>query len=140
MLSSEALPEIALRATAAARRFRIFLVVGAIGLTVNQAVLYFLVAETGVRVAAASPFAIAGSMIVTFLLNEHWTWRDRGSGAIWRRASMYGVINSGGLIINWLVLVTLTHFGLNYLLANVIGAGVAAIWNFGLNHALTWRR
>ncbi len=53
---------------------------------------------------------------------------------------MYGVINSGGLIINWLVLVTLTHLGLNYLLANVIGAGVAAIWNFGLNHALTWRR
>lgn len=140
MLSSEALPEIALRASAAARRFRIFLVVGAIGLAVNQGLLYLLVAETGARVAIASPFAIAGSMIVTFFLNENWTWRDRSGGGIWRRASMYGVINSGGLIINWLVLVSLTHFGLNYLLANVIGAGIAAIWNFGLNHALTWRR
>ena len=140
MLSSEALPEVALRATAAARRFRIFLVVGAIGLAVNQGLLYLLVAETSVKVATASPFAIAGSMIVTFLLNEHWTWRDRGDGAIWRRAGMYGVINSGGLIINWLVLVTLTHFGLNYLLANVVGAATAAVWNFGLNHALTWRR
>jgi len=140
MLTSEALLDIALRAAAAARRFRIFLVVGAIGLAVNQGLLYALVAETHARVATASPFAIAGSMIVTFLLNEHWTWRDRGNGAVWRRAGMYGVINSGGLIINWLVLVTLTHFGLNYLLANVVGAGIAAIWNFGLNHALTWRR
>ncbi|MCA9880428.1 MAG: GtrA family protein, partial [Thermomicrobiales bacterium] len=72
MLSSEALPEIALRATAVARRFRIFLVVGAIGLAINQALLYLLVAEAGLRVAGASPFAIVGSMIVTFLLNEHW--------------------------------------------------------------------
>lgn len=140
MLSSKALPESVLRAAALARRFRIFLVVGALGLAVNQGLLYLLVAETGLRPAAASPFAILGSMVVTFLLNEHWTWRDRGEGAVWRRAAMYGVINSGGLIINWLVLVTLTHFGMNYLLANVIGAGIAAIWNFGLNHALTWRQ
>ena len=140
MLSSKALPESVLRAAALTRRFRIFLVVGALGLAVNQGLLYLLVAETGLRPAAASPFAILGSMVVTFLLNEHWTWRDRGEGAVWRRAAMYGVINSGGLIINWLALVTLTHFGMNYLLANVIGAGIAAIWNFGLNHALTWRQ
>ena len=26
------------------------------------------------------------------------------------------------------------------LLANLVGAGLAAIWNFGLNNAITWRK
>jgi dolichol-phosphate mannosyltransferase len=91
-------------------------------------------------VFAASPLAIVASMLVTFVLNEHWTWRDRGQGRILHRALLYGSINSGGLIINWIFLVSLERLGMNYLLANLIGAGVAALWNFSLNHAVTWRR
>jgi putative flippase GtrA len=29
---------------------------------------------------------------------------------------------------------------MHYLLANLVGAGVAAVWNFLLNNAITWRR
>ena len=46
----------------------------------------------------------------------------------------------GGLLINWLTLVSLDRMGLDYLIANLVGAGIAAVWNFSLNHALTWRR
>jgi putative flippase GtrA len=53
---------------------------------------------------------------------------------------LYGSINSVGLLINWFTLVSLERMGLNYLIANLIGAGIAAIWNFSLNHALTWRQ
>ncbi len=28
---------------------------------------------------------------------------------------------------------------MHYLLANLVGAGIAAVWNFGLNHVITWR-
>ena len=55
------------------------------------------------------------------------------------RAMLYGSINSGGLLINWLILISLERMGLNYLVANLIGAAVAAVWNFSLNNALTWR-
>ncbi len=140
MLSSEELPGLLHRAAAVVRRFQKFLLVGAIGLAVNQGALFALVGMADRPVVAASPVAIILSMFVTFILNERWTWHDRGEGRILRRALMYGTINSGGLVINWALLVFLERGGVNYLLANLVGAGVAAIWNFGLNHSFTWRR
>ena len=140
MLSTESLPRPVARAAAISHRFQKFLLVGAIGLAVNQGVLYVLVSLAGTAVAMASPVAILLSMLVTFSLNERWTWHDRGSGPILHRAVLYGSINSGGLLINWAVLVSLERMGLDYLLANLVGAGIAAIWNFSLNHALTWRK
>jgi putative flippase GtrA len=140
MLSSEGLPRPVIRPATITRRFQKFLLVGVIGLGVNQGVLFALVDRTGLAVALASPIAILLSMIVTFALNERWTWNDRGKGRVLHRAMLYGSINSGGLLINWLTLVSLHRIGLDYLIANLIGAGIAAIWNFSLNHALTWRR
>jgi putative flippase GtrA len=140
MLSSEGLPRPVIRSATVTRRFQKFLLVGAVGLGVNQGVLFALVDRTGLAVALASPIAILLSMIVTFALNERWTWNDRGQGRVLHRAMLYGSINSGGLLINWLTLVSLHRIGLDYLIANLIGAGIAAIWNFSLNHALTWRR
>jgi dolichol-phosphate mannosyltransferase len=140
MLSSEGLSRPVVRPATITRRFQKFLLVGAIGLAVNQGALFALVDQAGLAVAMASPIAIFLSMIVTFSLNERWTWQDRGHGRILHRALLYGSINSGGLLINWLTLVSLEQIGLNYLVANLVGAGIAAVWNFSLNHSLTWRR
>jgi putative flippase GtrA len=140
MLSSEGLPRPVIRPAAITRRFQKFLLVGAVGLGVNQGVLFALVDQANLAVAMASPIAILLSMIVTFIMNERWTWHDRGQGRILHRAMLYGSINSGGLLINWLTLVSLHQTGLDYLVANLVGAGIAAVWNFSLNHALTWRR
>jgi dolichol-phosphate mannosyltransferase len=140
MLSSEGLSRPVVRPATITRRFQKFLLVGAIGLAVNQGALFALVDQAGLAVAMASPIAIFLSMIVTFSLNERWTWQDRGHGRILHRALLYGSINSGGLLINWLTLVSLEQVGLNYLVANLVGAGIAAVWNFSLNHSLTWRR
>ena len=139
MLSTEGLPRPVARAATVTRRFQKFLLVGAIGLAVNQSALFVLVALVGLSIPVASPFAILLSMLVTFTLNERWTWHDRGRGRLLHRALLYGSINSGGLLINWLTLVSLDRMGLNYLVANLVGAGIAALWNFSLNHALTWR-
>jgi putative flippase GtrA len=139
MLSSESLLRPVARAAALSQRFQKFLLVGAVGLAVNQGLLYALVDLFAVALVLASPLAILASMAVTFWLNARWTWQDRGQGRIQHRALLYGSINSGGLLINWVILVSLERMGLNYLIANLIGAGVAAVWNFSLNHALTWR-
>jgi putative flippase GtrA len=140
MLSTESFPRPVARVASMTRRFQKFLLVGGIGLGVNQGILFVLVGLLGMAVIAASPIAIFLSMVVTFVLNERWTWRDRGQGSIAQRAMLYGSINSVGLLINWFTLVSLERMGLNYLIANLIGAGIAAIWNFSLNHALTWRQ
>ena len=140
MQSTETWVQPALRVWSLTQRFQKFLVVGAIGLVVNQVMLYLLVSLTALALPIASPLAIVISMAATFALNEIWTWHDRGTGRIFSRAVMYGMINSGGLVINAGVLLFLHGQGMHYLLANLIGAGIAAVWNFGLNNAITWRR
>jgi putative flippase GtrA len=123
-----------------AQRFQKFLVVGAIGLAVNQALLYLLHGQGGLRIPIASPLAILFSMVVTFMLNERWTWHDRGSNPILHRLLAYAPINTVGLLINFGVLTFLhNRHDVHYLLANLVGAGVAAVWNFALNNVITWR-
>ncbi len=140
MLSTETWVRPVWRVWTLTQRFQKFVVVGAVGLVVNQGMLYLLVSMTNLALALASPISIVISMIVTFTLNELWTWHDRGRGRVVQRAMMYGTINSGGLLINAGVLLALHNQGFHYLLANLVGAGLAAIWNFGLNNLITWRK
>ena len=140
MISSSAFPARALRWWELSRRFQKFLLVGAFGLLVNQGALVVLHDGSDVRLNVASPLAIFVSMVVTFMLNEHWTWHDRGSGRIVNRMMTYVPINSVGLLINWGMLTWLVHdYGFHHLVANLFGAGVAAIWNFIMNNVVTWR-
>lgn len=139
MLSTETWSRPAVRAWGLARRFQKFLAVGSLGLLLNQGALFALAGLIGVPLVVASPIAIALSMALTFSLNEVWTWHDRGGGRLIQRALWYGSINSGGLLLNWAVLLLLEGRGLHYLLANLFGAGIAACWNFALNNTITWR-
>ena len=140
MISVESWPDSAVKLWTLAQRFQKFVLVGVVGLAVNQLGLIALHSIGGVSVPVASPFAILASMVVTFFLNEIWTWHDRGSGRVIHRAMSYVPINIGGLLINWGILYYLhDEFGMHYLVANLFGAGVAAVWNFALNNAITWR-
>jgi putative flippase GtrA len=140
MLSTEMWPPQAIRAWTLAQRFQKFLIVGAIGLGVNAAMLFILYDLFQLRLSVASPMAILVSMVMTFFLNELWTWHDRGGGRIATRATLYAAVNSGGLVINTAILLYVgSHSGMHHQLANLIGAGVAALWNFALNHFITWR-
>ncbi len=140
MISTEAWPQPAVRLWTLAQRFQKFLLVGAFGLAVNQAMLYGLRDFAHLRLLVASPLAFVVSMLVTFMLNEIWTWHDRGSGRILTRAVLYHLVNSGGLLINTGVLWMLVQHGdMHYLMANLVGAATAAVWNFAVNNAVTWR-
>lgn len=140
MISVESWPQPAVKAWTLFQRFQKFLVVGAVGFATNQLSLFVLHAWVSLSVPVASPIAIALSMVVTFYLNEIWTWHDRGSGKILSRAQTYVPINLGGLAINWGILTYLhSEHGMHYLLANLVGAAVAAVWNFSLNNVITWR-
>ena len=140
MFSVESWPEPAARVWIIAQRFQKFLMVGAVGLAVNQGLLFLSHDVFSFALAVASPIAIFMSMIVTFTLNERWTWHDRGTGPVLHRMGMYFPINMVGLVINYLILSLLVHqFNVHYLVANLVGASVAAVWNFVVNHHVTWR-
>ena len=141
MASSNSLPAWVAEIAATGRRFRRFLLVGVVGLGVNQMVLFVLSGRIELPLYVASPVAIFLSMMVTFVLNEWWTWHDRGSGPLFHRVALYLPINTVGLLINYAVLQALVDLtGMHYLMANLVGAGAAAVWNFTVNHRVTWRR
>jgi putative flippase GtrA len=140
MFSVERWPEPAVRAWVVAQRFQKFLIVGAVGLGVNQGLLFVFHDLVHLRLLVSSALAIFISMLVTFSLNERWTWHDRGKGPVLNRMAMYFPINCIGLLINVGILTLLVdQFHLHYLVANLFGAGTAAIWNFAVNHKITWR-
>lgn len=140
LFSVERWPEPAIRAWLIVRRFQKFLVVGAVGLAVNQGLLFVFHDLLHLILSAASALAIFISMVVTFTLNERWTWHDRGSGPVLHRMAMYFPINCFGLVINVVILTLLVdRLGIHYLVANLFGAGTAAVWNFTINHRITWR-
>lgn len=140
MISPESWPQPAARLWILAQRFQKFIVVGSVGLIVNQGLLFLMRDFAGARLLVASPISIFASMIVTFFLNEMWTWHDRGAGPVKSRIALYFPINLVGLLINFGVLTFLVnHAGWHYLLANLAGAGLAAVWNFVLNNMITWR-
>ncbi len=123
-----------------ALRFQKFLAVGGVGFVVNSAFLYLLTDIALLFYVASSILAIEISMLVTFLLNETWTWRDRSEGALWGRMWRYQLVNLTGLLINVAVLYALTAgLGLHYFGSNLMGAGMAAVWNYTVNHTVTWR-
>lgn len=140
MISTESWPQPAVRVYVLAQRFQKFIVVGSFGLAINQGLLFALSHLFELSLSVASPLAIFASMVATFALNEMWTWHDRGSGPILHRLFFYCPINTVGLLINFGVLSYLVHdHDWHYLLANLVGAGFAAVWNFTLNHLITWR-
>jgi putative flippase GtrA len=140
MISTRTWPEPAVRAFNIVQRLQKFLLVGAMGLATQQVLVFLLHDIVGWNSRPALVLAIAASMAVTFILNEMWTWHDRGSGSIIHRMMFYVPINTIGLLINLEVAILLNdQAGVHLQVASLVGAGIAAVWNFTVNNFVTWR-
>ncbi len=124
------------------QRFNKFCFVGLSGALVNLGLLYLLTEFVGIYYLVSSIIAIETSIITNFMLNNAWTWRDRRKkGVLLRRFFKFNLVSIGSLVINWSLLYVLTAFsGLYYILSNIIGIGVAALWNFLVNHYWTFKK
>lgn len=140
MISTRTWPEPAVRMLNIVQRLQKFLLVGAIGLVTQQVLVFVFHNLASWHPRPSLVVAIAASMAVTFTLNEMWTWHDRGRGSILSRMMFYVPINSIGLLINLEVAILLTDsMNVHLQIASLIGAGVAAVWNFAANNFVTWR-
>jgi dolichol-phosphate mannosyltransferase len=123
-------------------RFTKFGLVGGSGVLVNEGLLWVLWGVWGVVLLAASIIAVEVSIIWNFLLNEAWTFRDRGDHgvhAFFKRLGMFNLISIIGLGLNVSILLLLFHvFGIYPLTANLVGIAVAFVWNFAANNLWTW--
>jgi len=122
-------------------RFWKFVTVGAVGVILNLAVLYALT-ELGVFYLLSGAIAIEAGLLSNFFLNRSWTFRDRvTSGLRYTLTALYRdhAVRLVGIALNLLILWLLTSlFGLYYLTSQLIGIGVAMLWNYSGNQWWIW--
>jgi putative flippase GtrA len=120
-----------------------FGIVGLSGIFVNCGLLYLLTEYFGFFYLVSSAVAIEVSIVSNFLLNDHWTFRNRETRRVTAKISRFlsfQCVAMGGMLINISVLFFLTDFfGIYYIFSNIIGILVTFSWNFIVNRNITWR-
>ncbi len=120
-----------------------FGIVGLSGIFVNCGLLYLLTEYIGLFYLVSSAVAIEVSIVSNFLLNDHWTFRNRETRKVSAKISRFlsfQCVAMGGMLINISVLFFLTDFfGIYYIISNIIGILVTFSWNFIVNRNTTWK-
>ncbi len=122
-------------------RFFLFATVGLTGVMIHMASLYSLFALMGSGFAWSQTLATFIAMTSNFFLNNQFTFAYRklhGRGLISGLLSFYFACGIGALI-NVALASFLFDRGMYWALSGLIGAVVAAIWNFTLSSFYTWR-
>ena len=138
--------------TIVSKRFAKFCTVGASGVVVNLSILALFSDFLKMNINMASALAILVSINTNFFINEAWTFKDRvsekkGLFARWLRfhfVSAIGALVQWSLFIVfnfvWLWLIDDEDLGYYKYLSQLIGIGVATLWNFLANFHWTWKR
>lgn len=137
-------------------RFVRFCVVGASGVVVNLAVFTLVHAwllvdalpDESTRFVVANSAGFAVSVLTNFVLNDFWTWGDRGKHGhahfVSRLMKFYLVSSIGGAVqiaVAYLTRDALADTTLPLIdhLAVLVGVGVATIINYVANNVWTFR-
>jgi len=120
---------------AGARRGLSFAAIGFLGLLVDVAVFNLLLASTG-RPLTAKLVSSGMAILASYVLNRHWTWRDRPKVRGLRTLLTFAALSLIGVAISEACLL-ISHYGLDLrsvvadnVSANVAGLGLGMIWRF----------
>lgn len=120
-----------------------FALVGGLGAVINSSLLYIFTEFLKLYYLLSSIFAIECAIVIQFILNDLWTFRDRKSRnvrVIVTRLMKSNLWRTIGIFINILVLYILTEFfGVYYIISNLAGILCAFIFNYFFESRLTWR-
>lgn len=120
-----------------------FLIVGIIGVVVNEGLLALLHIYIPV-LEVISPISIEASILSNYFFNALWTFRERNRSAMRKTFSLwelikYNTVALGGLAVNLIVLLILNHYGMEYLEANVVGIVFGFILNYLGSEKIVWK-
>lgn len=115
--------------------------VGFTGMLVDMAAAYASRPFVGAYGAGAVSYLVAATW--TWQLNRMWTWRGRGSGALWKEWLRWMGVNTSGLVFNrgaYFALITFSPYCHEHLwLPIAVGAVAGMFANFFLSRRLVFR-
>lgn len=116
-----------------------FMGVGAIGLGVNNALLWALVTHLGYAPLFSSVVSIEVSILSNFVFNHLWTFRTRGATPWPVILAKYHASVAIGAAVNFATLALLHGAGVQLLLANTVGVFLGFVSNYLLSEVVVWR-
>jgi len=133
-------------------RFGQFVSVGVIGAISDNTVLAVLGLAFGVSDLWAKAAGVETAILVMFLVNEHWTFADRGAsgrGAFLTRLGTSHLVRSGGVAVQLLAFAGLTEWvslslvvagtDLWFVAASLLAIAVAMGVNYAFESLFTWQ-
>jgi dolichol-phosphate mannosyltransferase len=123
-------------------RFLLFAMAGLGGLLLHLAVLAALLFGEGLSFLRAQAIATVSAMVVNYLINNWFTFRDRrrkGWGILGGLES-FCLACSVGALANLAIAEMLFTRGVSWYLAGALGTLVGAVWNFSVTSVFTWRQ
>ncbi len=106
---------------------------------VNSLALFVLRQFLRLPLVVASVLAVELAIASNFFWNDRWTFGRKVPSL--RRFLKFNLTSLGGLVITtgtlWLLA---THLRVPYLLANLVGIGLATCWNCRMSFLWTWRK
>ncbi len=123
-------------------RFVLFGMVGALGVAVHLLILNSLLRTGGMSFAKAQTTATFLVMILNFVLNNSFTYRDRRLrgwkflGGLMTFCTACGL----GVAANVAIANEAFHHGMPWWLAALTGLLFSSVWNFGVTSMTTWRQ
>ena len=116
-----------------AQQFIRYAGVGGFSFVVDFTCLYLLTETIGWHYLASATLAFCAGLITNYLLCLLWVFDFRRMQNRLHEFTVFGLIGLGGLLLNNLLLYSLTDLiGLYYLLSKVLAAAFILLFNFGL--------
>ncbi|MEA2053544.1 MAG: glycosyltransferase family 2 protein [Candidatus Thermoplasmatota archaeon] len=123
-------------------RFVKFGLVGGSGVLVNLGLLWLITERFGMFYLFSASIAIELSILSNFILNDLWTFHDRGKKGMknaFRRFLKFNLISSPAFPMQLGIMGLLKEFfGYYYMWAAFIAIVIVFIWNFAANNLWTW--
>lgn len=129
-----------------------FSIVGLSGTAIDFAFYNFFISYLTIAPATSKGFSTEAAIINNFTLNHLWTFRNRKTKtSLWQKLGIFNLVSLGGLAIG-VVIIKLLHSLYGDGFTNFLGFKLAyyniyffvtippiLVWNFTVNHLITWR-
>jgi dolichol-phosphate mannosyltransferase len=121
-------------------RFVMFAAVGGAGMVVNAGIVALAPGTRLTSLLVVQAIAIAAAMVFNYCLNNLITFRDlRLKGrAWWRGLAGFALACASGAVISEIIFFALTSGHVNKVVASVVGALAAAMWNYWSASRAAW--
>ena len=114
-----------------------FVIVGAIGIGINESLLFLF--EPHAPLLLASAVAVEASIVSNFIMNNYWTFRNKIRCGFLRGLLRYNFVTTAGALLNIAILGMLVFVHFEYLAANFVGTIFGFAANYIGSEGFVWR-